>query len=81
MTRSEKIGKQSITLVIVLQAKHVIYKCKFYKRLPTLSAFIRELTFRYEIEGYNAKVNCEISKFNLKWLFYKSILEGDHTIN
>ena len=53
---------------IILQAKQFIYKCRFDKRLPTLSSFVHQLTFRYKIEEYNAKSICEISKFNLNWI-------------
>ena len=42
---------------IILQAK----QCRFDEQLPTLSSFVHQLTFRYKIEEYNAKINCEIS--------------------
>ena len=41
---------------IVLQAKQFIHKCRFDKRLPTLSSFVHQLTFRYKVEEYNANI-------------------------
>ena len=68
---------------IVLQAKQfIIYKCRFDKQLPTLSPFVHQLTFRYKIEEYNPKINFEISKFNLNWLFLKFIVQEEcHIMN
>ena len=48
------MNTDSVVDFIVLQAKQFIYKCRFDKRLPTLSFFVHQLTFRYKIEKYNA---------------------------
>ena len=65
---------------IVLQAKQCIYKCRVDKRLSTFSSFVHQVTLRYKIEEYNAQINCEISKFNLNWLFFKCIVQEQHHI-
>ena len=47
----------SVFHVIVLPAKQFICKCRFDRRLPTLSSFAHQLTFRYNIEEYIANSN------------------------
>ena len=45
------------------------------KRLPTLSSFAHQLTFRYKIEEYNAKINRDFFLLNLNWLLFKCIVQ------
>ena len=59
--------------LVILQAKQFIYKCKLDKCLPTLACFLQQLTLKYKIDEYNAKISGELPTFILNWLCYKPI--------
>ena len=64
--------------LIVLLAKLFIYKCKLEKTVPTIFSFKRQLSQKYRVEEYNAKINFELFKFNIDWLPYKSMFLEDN---
>ena len=50
---------------VILQAKQFIYKWKLDKCLSTLSCFLQQLTLKYKIDEYNAKISSELPTFIL----------------
>ena len=66
----------AVTDFITLLAKLYIFKCKVDRRLPCLNLFIKDLKYRYTIEEYNAKINCNTTQFDKDWFFHKSLFES-----
>ena len=69
----------SIFDCIVLHAK-TVYTSADLTNDCQLSSFVHQLTFSYKIEGYNAKINGGIAKFNLNWLFFECIVQEEYHI-
>ncbi len=60
---------------IILLSKLYIYKCKMQSSPPNIQTFQKELKFRYKLEEHNARLNCDLLKFNINWYFYKQIFQ------
>ena len=58
---------------ILLSAKHYLYRMKNNNTQPSLQQYKMILTSQYNIEKYNAFINCDWAKFNKRWMLYKSL--------
>ena len=63
----------SIFYFILLLGKQYLYQCKMNYDEPMIAAFRRRLSFRYNIEEYNARLNCTYPEFSAKWSSYKQL--------
>ena len=62
---------------IVLEAKSFVYKCKLNKCTPCLSTFKEQLSWKYKMAEFNAKVNFNLSQFDRNWCCYKALFDGN----
>ena len=58
---------------ILLHAKYFVYKCRFTKTKPRLTAFLNYLKHQYTIDEYVHKLEMRSEKFTQKWLLYKDL--------
>ena len=61
--------------LILLLAKHFIYKCRLENTEAKLQNFLKYFKYRYKIEKHNATVKMEKEAFEKKWLLYQSFIE------
>ena len=64
-----------IALLIILQAKFFIYKCKINKTIPQLHSFKRYLKTNFEVYKYNAKLNMSYDKIVIEWCPYQQLID------
>ena len=61
--------------LIILLAKHHIYKSKLQNKLPCISIFQKTLKQRYEIERYGHSIKGMTDKFTMDWISYKNLVD------
>ena len=63
----------TVTNLILLQAKLFLYYNKMKKQRPCFESFKRQLKSRYQIERYNAIKNLKLQTFEAVWENYKNL--------
>ena len=61
---------------IILLGKKFIYKMKYKNTKPCLQIFKKEFVFNYNTEMYIAYCNCNWTKFNKRWMPYKTMMSS-----
>ena len=69
----------TVSDLVIFQAKQFTYKCKLDKCWPILSCFLQQVMSRYKRKVYkSSKPSGELSTFNLKWFCNKPIFKIDN---
>ena len=66
--------------LILLLAKHFMYRCYLEKTLPKIEVFSKSLTYRFNTEKHIAFQDMEFVSFRTKWIYYMPLIEGNVTM-
>ena len=73
---TNKIRTDRILNLILLHAKHHIYRMKLSDKMPNMNCFKKVFCYCYKSYRYIAQINCEIESFNKEWQPYKTLIQS-----